>query len=183
MNITATSDDLHFPNYNFTWYVISQRRYNGEDFFLLENETYGDESPFLIVKQDGTVIVDDGYDGWSNLLESDYAKENQPFLYQPTNEQITEFLTNQLSDLYYVAIRTDLMPDDLNPRGPSWSATYKKEENKDKFLRYLKERHCLKGNAFVTSIPGITVEVTDTKVTLAIDPNLRKNEIVERMQA
>lgn len=51
-----------------TWYVIDEGFYLGRKIFLLEHEQYGDDAAALIIDQDGYIIMDDVYNGFSDLI-------------------------------------------------------------------------------------------------------------------
>ena len=85
--ITETSDHIRIPGHTGTWYVIDHGwyLYTPDEWtipkthrihcFLLEHEEYGDEAACLIVDQSGTVILDDVYNGFDDLLEAGWRKE------------------------------------------------------------------------------------------------------------
>lgn len=55
------------------WYVIDTEIYNGQEVFLLEHETYGDEAACLVVDQNANVLLDDvwnGFEDYEYYLES-----------------------------------------------------------------------------------------------------------------
>lgn len=49
------------------WYVIDYSYHKGQQVFLLEHEIYGDAAASLIVNADGKIIVEDGFNGFSDL--------------------------------------------------------------------------------------------------------------------
>lgn len=55
MTITNKSEGIKIEGYRGKWYVIDDTIYNGRKWFLLEHETYGDETEALIVDQFGNV--------------------------------------------------------------------------------------------------------------------------------
>lgn len=61
------NENIKIVGYRGTWYVIGENTVNGEQLFLLEHETYGDETPCLIVNRNFEVILDDVYNGFSDL--------------------------------------------------------------------------------------------------------------------
>lgn len=62
-------DHLIIDNHEGTWYVINKKEYNGEMFYLLESENYGDEAACLIVNRKEEVIMDDIWNGFSDYDE------------------------------------------------------------------------------------------------------------------
>ena len=64
------------------WYVIAEAQFemtldvNGKPVtipvrcFLLEHEAYGDEAPCLIVDENGSLLLEDVYNGFTDLEEA-----------------------------------------------------------------------------------------------------------------
>jgi hypothetical protein len=50
-----------------TWYVIASTYYNDEVVFLLEHETFGEDSAHLIVNGNLDIILEDVYNGFDDL--------------------------------------------------------------------------------------------------------------------
>lgn len=50
-----------------SWGVIDSSTYNGQEVFLLEHDSYGDEAPSLIVNSNGNIIKDDVWNGFDDL--------------------------------------------------------------------------------------------------------------------
>jgi hypothetical protein len=50
-----------------TWYIIGESFYKGEKVYLLEHEKYGDEAASLIVNGDLKIIMDEVFNGFSDL--------------------------------------------------------------------------------------------------------------------
>ena len=50
-----------------TWYSISHKVYDGEIYFLLEHEEYGDETANIIIDIDGSVVLEGVYNGFDDL--------------------------------------------------------------------------------------------------------------------
>lgn len=61
------NENIKIVGYRGTWYVIDEKTVKGEKLFLLEHETYGDEAASLIVNKNLEVILDDVYNGFSDL--------------------------------------------------------------------------------------------------------------------
>lgn len=55
MTITRNSEHIKIEGYRGKWYVIDDTIYNAQQWFLLEHETYGDETASLIVDCFGNV--------------------------------------------------------------------------------------------------------------------------------
>ena len=85
MMITRTSEHIKVEGHRGTWYVIAEARFeltpdvNGKPAtipvhcFLLEHEVYGDEAPCLIVDENGTLLLEDVYNGFEDLEEAGWT--------------------------------------------------------------------------------------------------------------
>ena len=61
---------IKLPGYTDTWGVIDKDSYNGRDYWLLENEKWGDETQYIIVEANTKIVVlDDVYNGFLDLVE------------------------------------------------------------------------------------------------------------------
>lgn len=60
-------DGIKVKGHIGTWYVIDEDYHNGKKVFLLEHEQYGEDAAALIVDQDLNVIMDDVWNGFSDL--------------------------------------------------------------------------------------------------------------------
>lgn len=60
-------DNIKIEGHRGKWYVIDETIYHGETVYLLEHETYGDESACLIVNEKLEIILDDVWNGFSDL--------------------------------------------------------------------------------------------------------------------
>jgi hypothetical protein len=60
-------DGIKANGHRGTWYVISERIYNGEKVYLLEHETYGEDAPHIIVNGDGDIVLEDVHNGFDDL--------------------------------------------------------------------------------------------------------------------
>ncbi len=67
--LTQDSEKISVRGHIGTWYVIDQLSDERGHFFLLEHERYGDEAASLIVNENGFLVVDDVYNGFSDLDE------------------------------------------------------------------------------------------------------------------
>lgn len=67
MNITNNSDGIRINGHRGTWYVIDTTYFRGQRVFLLEHETYGDMAAGLIVDRTGNIILDDVWNGFTDL--------------------------------------------------------------------------------------------------------------------
>ena len=67
MIINEKSSGINIPDHRGTWYVIDATKSKGRALFLLEHEEYGDEAACLIVTESGNVIVEEVWNGFSDL--------------------------------------------------------------------------------------------------------------------
>lgn len=75
-----------------TWYVIDESEWDGEKVFLLEHETYGDETACLIVNEDLKVILKDVWNGFDDLENlRGIEMENTKSLYPSQDKEIRKF--------------------------------------------------------------------------------------------
>ena len=65
--ISIDSDKIAIKGHVGTWHVIDQLTDHRGTFYLLEHDTYGDEAASLIVLRDGTLVLEDVYNGFSDL--------------------------------------------------------------------------------------------------------------------
>ena len=58
------------PSHIGSWHIIDQQTQpDGQTFFLLEHDEYGDEAASLIVDENLNIILDDVWNGWGDLEE------------------------------------------------------------------------------------------------------------------
>lgn len=67
MTITRKSEGISLSGRMGKWYCIDSRKHHGIEMFLMEHETYGDEAAAIIVKGDGTIILEDVWNGLDDL--------------------------------------------------------------------------------------------------------------------
>ena len=79
---------LHGDSYNITveghigtWYAIDETEVNGEKFFLLEHEEYGDEAACVAVNEQGKLVAEDLWNGFDEEFQDavkEYFAEKNP---------------------------------------------------------------------------------------------------------
>lgn len=79
---------LHGDSYNITveghigtWYTIDETEVNGEKFFLLEHEEYGDEAACVAVNEQGKLVAEDLWNGFDEDFQDavkEYFAEKNP---------------------------------------------------------------------------------------------------------
>lgn len=65
--INPGDDRIKIKGHIGTWHSIDQKTWNGRFLHLLEHDTYGDDAPMLIVDRQGTLVLDDVWNGWDDL--------------------------------------------------------------------------------------------------------------------
>ena len=66
--IHNNSDHIRVAGHRGTWYVIDEMEVNGEKFFLLEHETWGDEAASVVVNQHGELVEEDVWNGFDDCV-------------------------------------------------------------------------------------------------------------------
>ncbi len=64
------SDNIAVDGHIGTWYVIDTQAFGDKTYFLLEHEEYGDEASCIIVDEDKKLILEDVWNGFSDLEEN-----------------------------------------------------------------------------------------------------------------
>ena len=84
--ITRESDHIEVEGHFGTWYVIDEGHFmltldtaQGPQtitthLFLLEHEEYGDEAACVIVDENGRLVLEDVYNGFSDLEDAGWAE-------------------------------------------------------------------------------------------------------------
>lgn len=60
-------DGIKVKGHYGTWYVIDSSYYHGRKVYLLEHETYGDEAAGIIIDKDYNIVLEDVWNGFSDL--------------------------------------------------------------------------------------------------------------------
>jgi hypothetical protein len=68
--IKSDSTGIKINGHRGTWSVIDSTTSNSIRCHLLEHETYGDGAASIIVTSDGKIILDEVYNGFSDLYEA-----------------------------------------------------------------------------------------------------------------
>ena len=63
--IHSDSENIAVEGHIGTWYVIDETEVNGEKFFLLEHEKYGDEVATVAVNEQGELVAEDLWNGFA----------------------------------------------------------------------------------------------------------------------
>ena len=70
MSIINQRDGIKIEGRVGTWYVVSEKEYNGETYYLVESEEYGDEAAWLLIDSEFNEKLDEIYDGWDSVDEA-----------------------------------------------------------------------------------------------------------------
>jgi hypothetical protein len=62
-------DGIRFAGIYGAWYVIDSKVVNGQQLYLVESETFGDEAPCIIIDENYNIIQDDVYNGFDEIQE------------------------------------------------------------------------------------------------------------------
>ena len=60
-------ENIRIEGYIGTWHVIDETFWHSRKVYLLEQDTYGDMTASLIINKDKQVILDDVWNGFSDL--------------------------------------------------------------------------------------------------------------------
>ncbi len=60
-------DNIKIESHVGTWYVVDESEYKGKKVYLLEHERYGDEAPCIIVDENKNIIMENVWNGFSDL--------------------------------------------------------------------------------------------------------------------
>lgn len=67
--LNERSDGIKVEDYRGKWYVIDSCYMMGKKLFLVEHETYGDETACLILDSNGKLLLDEVYNGFDDYFE------------------------------------------------------------------------------------------------------------------
>lgn len=67
---------IKMEGHSGTWSIIDSIIHKEKEIHLLESETYGDEAEFLIVDDNGKLIMDDVYNGFEDLFYKEECEED-----------------------------------------------------------------------------------------------------------
>ena len=79
--IHGDSDQIAVEGHVGTWYAIDETEVNGEKFFLLEHEEYGDEAACVAVNEQGKLVAEDLWNGFDEEFQDavkEYFAEKNP---------------------------------------------------------------------------------------------------------
>lgn len=61
------NNNIKLEGYNGSWYIIDETIHNGNKYFLLESEIYGEDTASIIINKDFKVILDNVWNGFDDL--------------------------------------------------------------------------------------------------------------------
>lgn len=102
-----------------TWYSINHKVYDGEIYFLLEHEEYGDETANIIIDIDGYVVLEGVYNGFDDL-EDYFDSQKEQSKQAKADNTINIVVQNGLIEAVYAANKElDVSIIDLDTENPS----------------------------------------------------------------
>jgi hypothetical protein len=69
MELLVGKDKIKIEGYIGTWHIIETSWFHCMKVALLEHDKYGDETPCLIVNEHLDIIMDEVYNGFSDMWE------------------------------------------------------------------------------------------------------------------
>lgn len=75
--VDRNSEGIEIAGHKGKWHTIDSTKIDGQEYFLMEHDTYGDEAACLIVNTTGSLILDDVYNGFDDLR--DYFENREDF--------------------------------------------------------------------------------------------------------
>jgi hypothetical protein len=72
--VCSSTHNLEVKGHTGTWYVVDQVEYNEEVYYLCESEQYGEDAAWICIREDGSLLCSDIYNGSSDVLE--YLEEH-----------------------------------------------------------------------------------------------------------
>ena len=102
-----------------TWYSISHKVYDGEIYFLLEHEEYGDEAANIIIDIDGYVVLEGVRNGFDDL-EDYFDIQKEQSKQTKADNTINIVVQNGLIEAVYAANKElNVSIIDLDTENPS----------------------------------------------------------------
>lgn len=93
-------DGIKVEGYVGKWHVIDETMFRGEQAYLVEHETYGDEAACLIINEKKDVILDGVWNGFLDLAEAfDDYKEEWKMKRQNMSEEEMRGFSNEILPL------------------------------------------------------------------------------------
>lgn len=83
--ISMETQGLSIPGHIGTWHTIDKCEIDGHFFFLMEHDTFGDETACLVVDQNGRLVIDQVYDGFDDYAMYLLKQEVTPVPTMPDN--------------------------------------------------------------------------------------------------
>ncbi len=142
--LTRKSDNITVEGYEGTWYVIDEKVLGDRSYFLLEHEEHGDETESLIVDENLDFVIDEIYNGFSDLEDvygsyEDFVEsfndsdvdETDRFFIDKDNEIIEWYYYNPDSTCGGQMVKNILYFEDFEET---------ESMNKDKLIEHLSDR-------------------------------------------
>ena len=94
--MNADTSGLTVAGHIGTWHTIDQHEVGGHSFYLMEHDTYGDETACIIVDERGKLVLDDVYNGFDDdtLRLLDLEVKEVPEMLRDDREGYEKFYEN-----------------------------------------------------------------------------------------
>lgn len=92
VQVTEHTSGLSVEGHEGTWHTVDQTELEGERFFLMEHEEYGDEAARIAVNESGVLVAEDlwnGFVGGFHEAVKEYF-EDKGIIYEPENRKPEE---------------------------------------------------------------------------------------------
>ncbi len=104
--ITRDSQNIHVAGHFDTWYCIDSTIIGNVEYFLMENEEYGDMADCVILDRDGNLIMDDVWNGFDDLkdyledrdISSNEFQQDSAGVSEEREEELEEYFWNESND-------------------------------------------------------------------------------------
>ena len=90
--VSLDTTDFHIEGKEGKWLAFDSIIIDGRQFFLMEHETYGKEVAWVVLDEEGKLIVDHAYQGFDQTVQQqikDYLNSPQ-FTAEPQNQKISD---------------------------------------------------------------------------------------------
>jgi hypothetical protein len=81
--LTKDTVDYEIEGKDGTWQVVDYLLVEGKNYFLMEHEQYGTNVAYVVLDQNGKVIVDSVYNGFDDMVK----QQIRDYLHPPVQEQ------------------------------------------------------------------------------------------------
>lgn len=92
VQVTEQTSGLSIEGHEGTWHTIDQTELEGEQFFLMEHDEYGDEAACIVVNESGELVAEDLWNGFDDGFHEAVREyfEDKGIIYEPENRKTEE---------------------------------------------------------------------------------------------